>query len=180
MSSRRVKLTVIDSNQPSWTPRLDVPRTRAECPPYRPCDRIRCRQNLFRDDQPAGRPSLSRVERNEKGRVVRQLGNLGEQAGGNPPCVDARAPWLQNLPSCALDVAESGAAIGLAELGALMNRHRTLVARLLKAAAKSLAAKGVTADDLMLLIEHKPANGNLAELIGKASSGVVRRKGPGR
>lgn len=134
----------------SFTPEPGVPRTRGDCPPERflyGCSYLSCRAHLWRQDDPPGRPGLSKVPRGAQGRTLSVKGFIEPE---NAPVVDSAAPWLAHplQPSCALDVADGGIH-GNQALGVVMRRHRTLVARLVRQACASLKAKGHTANDLL-------------------------------
>jgi hypothetical protein len=139
----------------SWEPRTDVPRTRGECPDYRPCDRIRCAMHLWIDLEPTGRPGLARVPRDAKGRTLAVAGDManGERSKAR---IDNSAPWLEHplRPSCALDLADRGPSDNL-KLATATGRHRTLVARIVRRAVQSLALRGVNTEDLMRLVKEK-------------------------
>lgn len=70
-----------------------VPKTRADCPTQRPCPHVRCRWNLFRIDAEnrAGRPGLSSVPRDERGRTKRVMGD----AGRGRPGTTLRPGWMR-------------------------------------------------------------------------------------
>lgn len=144
-----VRLTVIDPRESRFVPRLDVPKTRADCPPERfdlgYCDRIRCRMNLAREDEPAGRPGLSKVARTKAnaGRTVAQPGKLGVQK----PTLDPI--WLhEGAEICALDAADRAAARGVplsaAEIGVMFRRDASMIRKLARRAVLKLKAAGVT------------------------------------
>jgi hypothetical protein len=164
--TKRVRLIVVDPNEPRWTPvNGNVPRTRGECPDYRPCDRIHCREHLWRvdsSDRP-GRPSLSKVPRLGKkptsgrgGWTVSVKGHMG-----NERSTTLEPLWLTNpaAPSCALDLAQAAAGKGMTngEIAEALGRHRTLTARAWKLALRELIARGVTYEMFMALVdpEHR-------------------------
>lgn len=155
MSVKRVHLTVIASNEPSWMPRADVPATRGDCPVVRPCVHVRCREHLWtmlggEDGVRAGRPGLSRVPRNAAGLTLSVLGdNGGERAG-----TTLEARWLESPmpPSCALDEASRGP-LSNEQVGEAIGRHRTLVAQVnkdaLAHAIEEGKARGIAPADLL-------------------------------
>lgn len=155
----------------SYEPVTSVPPTRGDCPTERPCVHLRCVYSLYREDEPAGRPGLSDCPRNAHGYTVSHGGDLG---GENQPRIDPRAPWLRHPlpPSCALDVADEGIHDNLS-LGLVMSKHRTLVARLVVRACRSLAERGVAAADLERLIDPQAANDREHE---SAPSRIAKRR----
>jgi hypothetical protein len=138
------------------------PRTRGECPDtgQRPCPFVSCRHHLWRQDEPAGRPGLGSVPRAAgSGRTLRVLGDYA-QGQGSRPKLDATA-WVTLTPrqSCALVVAEQVAhraeLMGNAELGELLGKHRTLVARLWQRAIRRFIQAGGTLEGLEALRRHE-------------------------
>ena len=143
----------------TYEPREDVPRVRGECPDYRPCDRVRCTMNMYRQDEPPGRPAIERVPRTDAGYTRSVKGDLA-QGRGNPPRIDTSAPWLTHPPppSCALDVAENGVRRN-SELAAIVDLHRTLIAKMVKRAL--VAYRNAGGDPQGLIVEQGSANTNL-------------------
>jgi hypothetical protein len=145
-----------------FEPTLEAPpRTRGECPDtgQRPCPFVRCRHHLYRDDEPAGRPGLANVPRGPKGQTVRVEGDMAN-GKRSPPQLDASA-WvtLKPRPSCALVVAEQVARradlMGNNELGDLLGKHRTLIARTWQRAIRKFIAAGGTLEGLELLRQQE-------------------------
>lgn len=131
----------------SYEPRTDVPRTRGDCPDYRPCDRVRCRHFLWLNTDPAGRPGLADVPRDVVGRTISVRGDFGPK---RDPELEPR--WLEHPPppSCALDVADGGMH-SATQVGDALGRHVTLAARAIREALANLRDRGVTGDDLRRL-----------------------------
>ncbi len=69
-----------------------VPATRADCPVVRPCPHVRCRHHLFLEDAEhrAGRPGLSSVPRDSRGRTLHTTGEAGAARAGTT----LRPSWL--------------------------------------------------------------------------------------
>jgi len=144
----------------TFEPRPGTPGTRGNCPPDRHetgCPYVRCRYHLWRidggvDGERAGRPGLGQVPRNRRGLTLRVLGDVGEldRAGTT---LDPR--WLEHPlpPSCALDVADQGAHSN-EDVGAVINRHRTLVARVNDAGCRNVRDAG---GDVRLLVRDRGA-----------------------
>jgi len=136
----------------TWEPKNGVPATRADCPPDREqvgCPFYRCRHFLWRRDEPPGRPGLSAVPRDAAGLTIQVFGDMGPKA---EPDLEPR--WLETPlpPSCSLDVADKGQHT-TPDLEEATGRHRTLTARVLRRAIASLKRRGITANDLIRLVD---------------------------
>lgn len=93
---------------PDFQWRLDVPKTRADCPKTRPCPHINCNQHLWRvdgDDMP------------------------GRRYDGKRPASDIRPTSEQ---TCALDIAERGA-VSISEIARVLGKTPRRVQQMLKA-----------------------------------------------
>lgn len=146
---RHVRLRAAMVLSGTFTPSPGLPgSTRASCPADRAthgCPFASCRWHLWRvdggpDGNRPGRPGLAQVGRDERGRTLRQIGDNG----GERPSGTLEPRWLAHpVPdSCALDVAERGPQ-GNEQVGRALDRHRTLVARLvLSAIGEAVAACG--------------------------------------
>jgi hypothetical protein len=86
--------------------RLDVPRTRQDCPTTRPCPHVRCRDHLWRDDADdrAGNPEI------------------GE---GPQTTLSVSAPWISKklAASCAIDSFDMGG-MSVQDIAKAMQMHR--------------------------------------------------------
>lgn len=155
----RAARALVGTWSPSDAPR---PRTRGECDPMRHvegCRFPRCRHFLWRVEEPAGRPGLSAVPRDQRGWTERVLGEMGPRS---PMQLEPR--WLEGgtlPPSCALDVADKGPHTTEALVPAT-NRHRTLTARLIRRAlARMRDEHNLTAQDVERLLDpHHVENEN--------------------
>lgn len=131
----------------TFEPTPGVPATRADCPPERHttgCPYVRCRYHLWRidggaDGERPGRPGLSSVPRDQRGLTTRMLGEAGDL---ERPGTTLIPRWLEHpLPaSCALD--ESQRAQTNEEVGVKLQRHRTLVGRVLRRALEEIKERG--------------------------------------
>jgi hypothetical protein len=147
---RRVRLTVVQSHQPtSWEPDDSVPETRGDCPDisHAICPHYRCRYHLARIDacDRSGRPSLSSLPRDSRGWTMKQLGSLGDDRRTTlDPWIWMNADGTQKEQafSCALQVVDVLGKRNNEQTGEVVNRHRTLIARELKAAVVSAVESG--------------------------------------
>lgn len=167
---RRISLTVIDSNEPRWVPDGKMPASRAECPDtsVTMCGAVQCRHHLFRVDScdRAGRPSIAKVKRSGKGTgrggwTESVTGDLGDERAGttlDPLWLDENGEF-RFVETCSLNVANRGAHSDTAT-GALAGRHRTLIAREVKKAARKVIENGGTEEGLRLLCDPESANEN--------------------
>ncbi len=131
-----------------------VPDTRGDCPTQKPCPHVRCRYHLWRvdggeDGTRAGRPGLGSVPRSKSGLTLSTPGKIdGPRAG-----TTLEPRWLETpVPqSCALDAAE--AELSNEQAGDALGRHRTLIAREGRKAAKHAVeiaeSMGMTEAELM-------------------------------
>jgi hypothetical protein len=159
-TQRRVRLTVVQSHEPTkWEPEHDVPATRADCPDLTNaiCPHYRCRYHLARIDacDRSGRPSLADLPRDERGWTIKQTGSLGDERKTTlDPWIWINADGTQKEKafSCALQVVDVLGKRNNEQAGAVVNRHRTLIARELKSALISAVESGerygISPDDL--------------------------------
>lgn len=92
-SKQRRRLPVLQPQlvADAFTPRTDIPATRADCPTGY-CPHLRCRWHLALEDAEhrAGRPGLSSVPRDARGLTISQPGH----AGTDRPGTTWRPTWL--------------------------------------------------------------------------------------
>lgn len=171
---KRVRLVVLQSHEATpWEPREGVPRSRSECPDtsVEYCGFYRCRHWLARIDacDRSGRKSLGKVPRDAAGLTLSLSGAAGED--DRQPTLDPHQ-WMNDdgtmrelPPSCALDVVKQNPhGMTNEATGAATNRHRTLVARLIKSSLKKMRDAGVDLRDLLEL--HDRTDGRT--LVGNA------------
>ncbi len=161
---KRLRLVVIDSNEPSFTAEVHGGTwKRSECPTVRPCPRAFCSAHLYRidGDSRPGRPSLALAPRDEAGHTIVHEGDLGDVRVGT-----LEPAWLDEKPrpSCSWDVIEkANGPLSNIEIGEVTGRHRTLIGRLIKGACESLAARGVSSEDIARLIDPQATNDRTRE-----------------
>lgn len=109
-----------------WEVKTGVPATRADCPPPAsgPCPYVSCRHHLW---------------------LVESRDRAGNPARGAQGDAAFKASTME---SCALDVAELGAA-SYEEIGALLGVDHTRVRQIEEDALEKLAAQGVKLKDLL-------------------------------
>lgn len=168
---KRLRLTVIESDEPRWMPDADghPPATRGECPDTSKvmCGAWRCRYFLLRIDahDRAGRPGLANVPRNDMGHTEKVLGIVGTERPEStldPRWLDENGNY-RHIPTCALDEIDRRGKIENEQIGDLMGRHRTLIARVWQSATGKLKARGVTSDDIARLIDPQATNDRVRE-----------------